>query len=145
MEEKCLAAFESGRKEESLLLLQQLEDPRKVKDKDNWTLLHFAASNGWRDIVKLLVTRYSCDINSKSDLEHTPIYYASSSGRTDVVKYLCSTGKCDLRSSLSIARLYGHDDIVKFISDQLEDPSTIACKLNYVCQLHNSLCLYLVV
>ena len=135
MEGRCLDAFDSGNKEEAVLLLNDVQDPKKVKDIYGRTLLHHAAGNGWTDIVELLITKYRFDVNCGNVNNHTPVLYASVNGRLDVIKYLCNTGKCDLfiknrvgDTPLDLARQWGHHEIVEFITNAVTTTSTLTCK-----------------
>ena len=61
MEKECLYAFDSGKKEEALKLLQKLKrsNPETIRDsrygRPGRTLVHHAAYNDWEDACKLLV------------------------------------------------------------------------------------------
>ena len=144
MADKCYDAFDRGDKEEALRLLKVVKDPREVKGNNGWTLLHHAATNGWTDIVELLITKYNFDVNSVDDYDctplhlacDTPIYDASDNiyGQLNVVKCLCNTGKCDLfikdylgRTPLDIARLLGRHEIVEYLTN-IVSTSTLTCK-----------------
>ena len=67
----------NSRREEALRLLKQVKDPRTVKSKKNFTLLHCAPYHGWLDVVKQL-------INDHHHLDYTD---------DNVVLYL-RTGEC---------------------------------------------------
>ena len=73
MEDSCYDAFVSGNKEEACRL-ELIKDPRKVKDSDGWTLLHWAAIRGWTDIMELLITKYKCDVNCGNVINQTPVH-----------------------------------------------------------------------
>ena len=135
MEGRCLDAFASNNKPDALRLLKVIKDPREVKGSYGWTLLHWAAGNGWTDVVELLVSEYKFDVNCRNVDNSTPVYEASYRGHLDVVKYLYNTGKCDLfiktelgETPLDIARLNGYHEIVEFISNVLTTTSTLTCK-----------------
>ena len=85
---KCYDAFDHGRKEEALRLLKQVKDPHTVKNKNNFTILHCAAHNGWLDVVKELIIEYQFDPDCKDNDGYTPFRTASNSGKQDVVEYL---------------------------------------------------------
>ena len=134
MEGRCLDAFSAGDKEESLRLLKVIKDPRQVKNKDGFTLLHLAAQNGWTDVVELLVTKYNYDVNSGDYYNRTPVSLASSLGHLDIVKCLYNTGKCDLfmksrfgDTPLDVARSFGHHEIVEYLTNVMTT-STLTCK-----------------
>ena len=88
VETKCYDAFNNGRQEEALRLLKQVEDPRTVKSKNNFTILHCAAYRGWLDVVKELITEHQFDADCKDDDGNTPLSKARSNGQQPVVDYL---------------------------------------------------------
>ena len=87
-ETKCYDAFNKGRMEEALRLLKQVKDPRTVKSKNNFTLLHCAAYHGWLDVVKELITEYQFDAECEDDDGNTPLSKATSNRKHHVVDYL---------------------------------------------------------
>ena len=134
LDRKCLDAFTNSKRKESLRLLQQIEHPNRLKNTVDRTLLHFAAQHGWLDIVELLVTKYSCDVDSKDAYSKTPVFLATLNGRLDVVKYLATSCKCDLtiaddngETPLSEARRHKYKDLVKFLTGEL-DSNSKPCK-----------------
>ena len=104
MEEECLDAFESGKKEQALKLLPKLSNPETVRVSctymllfctgmckmkiSDWTLLHQAAWYGWEDVCKLLVEKYNCDPTAVDDHGTRPLHVACRSGSETSVKYL---------------------------------------------------------
>ena len=57
--QQCLRAFVDGNYDESLSLIDQVEEPHKIKDdKYGATLLHWAAARGWLKIVQQLLDKY---------------------------------------------------------------------------------------
>ena len=135
LDRKCLDAFTNSKRKESLRLLQQIEHPNRLKNTVDRTLLHFAAQHGWLDIVELLVTKYSCDVDSKDAYSKTPVFLATLNGHLDVVKYLSTSCKCDLtitdqngETPLSKARRHKYKDLVKFLTGEL-DSNSKPCKL----------------
>ena len=137
LEKQCCEAFYSLRKEEGLELLEQLDDPKSVRHENGWTLLHFAAYQGWLDVVKLLTTKYKCDVNITSISNNkTPVFIASREGHLNVVKYLRTVCNCDMtikskggNNPLSIARKRRRNHIVKYLTNpDLESPTTLTCK-----------------
>ena len=135
LEKQCCEAFYSLRKEEGLELLEQLDDPKSVRHENGWTLLHFAAYQGWLDVVELLTTKYKCDVNVTSSNNYkTPVFIASREGHLSVVKYLHTVCKCDMtiksrggNDPLSIARKGRRNHIVEYLTN-LELPNTLTCK-----------------
>jgi len=59
-----------------------------------WTPLHFAASAGHKEIVKLLVSKVA-DANTKVEHGFTPLHYASWYGHKEVVELLIGKGGAD--------------------------------------------------
>ena len=88
VETQCYDAFSYGREEEALRLLKQVKDPRTVKSKRNFTLLHCAAYHGWLDVVKELITEHQFDADCVDDVGNTPLSKARNNGKQHVVDYL---------------------------------------------------------
>ena len=88
VETKCYDAFNHGRMEEALRLLKQVKDPRTVKSKNNFTILHCAAYHGWLDVVKELIIEYQFDAECEDDDGNTPLSKARSNGKHHIVDYL---------------------------------------------------------
>ena len=88
VETQCYDAFSYGREEEALKLLKQVEDPRKVKNKNNFILLHCAAHYGWLDIVKELITEHQFNPECEDKDGNTPLSKARNNGKQHVVDYL---------------------------------------------------------
>ena len=123
---KCYDAFNHGRMEEALRLLKQVKDPRTVKSKNNYTLLHCAAFHGWLDVVKELIIEYQFNAECENDNGNTPLSKAKSNRKRHVVDYLekvigtfvvdfCSyilyrivLIVCRLDPTIPICRLLGH-------------------------------------
>ena len=132
MEKKCLKAFKDGTEENCRLLLAKVEHPSKVREKDSsYTLLHYAAKRGMLDIVKLLVTKYHCNVMSQNAFGYTPVLLATMSRHLDIVKYLskCNPDCLDIstlndedviRTPLSEANDCGYTEIAEFIANELE-------------------------
>ena len=85
---KCYEAFNYGRQEEALRLLKQVKDPRTVKSKNNFTILHCAAYHGWLDVVKQLINEHHFDPDCKDNDGNTPLSKARGNGKQSVVDYL---------------------------------------------------------
>ena len=88
VETKCYDAFNYGRMEEALRLLKQVKDPRTVKSKNNFTILHCAAYHGWLDVVKELIIEHQFNPNCEDKDGNTPLSKATSNGKVTVVAYL---------------------------------------------------------
>ena len=134
LEKQCYEAFYSCSRKEGLELLEQLDDPKSVKDSNGWTLLHCAAYHGWLDVVELLTTKYECDVNITSISNNkTPVFIASREGHWSVVKYLRTVCNCDMtiksrggNDPLSIARKKRHINIVEYLTNL--DATALTCK-----------------
>ena len=88
VETKCYDAFNYGRREEALTLLKQVKDPRTVKSKNDFTLLHCAAYHGWLDVVKKMITEHQFNPECEDKNGNTPLSKARSNGKHTVVDYL---------------------------------------------------------
>ena len=88
VETRCYDAFNYGRREEALRLLKQVKDPRTVKSKSNFTLLHCAAYHGWLDVVKELINEHQFKPDCKDFDGNTPLSKARGNGKDHVVDYL---------------------------------------------------------
>ena len=88
VEMKCYDAFNEGRQEEAVTLMKQVKDPRTVKSKSNFTVLHYAAYHGWLDIVKELITEHQFNPDCEDKDGNTPLSKARSNGKQPVVDYL---------------------------------------------------------
>ena len=95
-EKCCLKAFYEGRKD-SYQFLTELPYrlvPR-LRNDDGYTLLHYAAKWGWLDIVKLLVEKYHCSIDTCGDnlpgMHNHPydsLSFAIAFGHGDITEYM---------------------------------------------------------
>ena len=109
-------------------------------------LLHLAARNGWLDIVKDLIIKYKCDINSKSSYGHTPLHYAVINNHLEVVRYFINEQNCDPMTKddygntpIHFACLYDNLLIVQYLISEVRcDPSCVNkynnTSLHYACQ-----------
>ena len=88
VDRECYDAFNYGSLEEALRLLKQIKNPRTVKNKNNFTLLHCAAYHGWLDVVKQLISEHQFDPDCADDDGNTPLSKARSNGKQSVVDYL---------------------------------------------------------
>ena len=93
---QLLSAFDyPGDKEKVLSLLPVVSDPAGIRDSNNSTLLHCAASNGWTDVCRLLVEQYQVDPHCRDSYGWTALHYASVYNYLDIVQYLVSSVCCD--------------------------------------------------
>jgi ankyrin repeat protein len=81
-------------------LMKWCPDLINVAKKDGLTPLHVAAANGYTDIVSLLASHPSCDINMKDSDNLTPLHIAAHEGYPVMVERLVGFG-ADLNSSSS--------------------------------------------
>ena len=88
LDKKCYDAFNYNIREEALRLLKQVKNPRTVKSKNNFTILHCAAFHGWLDGVKQLIIEHQFDADCEDDDGNTPLSKAKSNGKQTVVDYL---------------------------------------------------------
>ena len=90
IDDQCYDAFNSqyGTQYEAFRLLKQVKDPRTVKSKNNFTLLHCAAYNGWLDVVKELIIEYQFDPDCKDNDGNTLLSVAGQ--HQHVVDYLAT-------------------------------------------------------
>ena len=68
--------------------MKKVKNPRTVKSKRNFTLLHCAAFHGWLDVVKELITEHQFDAYCEDDVGNTPLSKARSNKKQHVVDYL---------------------------------------------------------
>ena len=88
LETKCFDAFKSGKREEALRLLKEIDDPHAVKSNDNFTILHCAAYNGWLSVVKEMINDHKFEPDYMDDDGNTPLMIAKSNSKQPVVNYL---------------------------------------------------------
>ena len=93
--QQCLRAFVDGNYDESLSLIDQVEEPHELSDKYGATLLHLAATSGWLNIVQQLLDKYEFHPMCKSNNGATPLHDACYNGHLNVVQYLVTECKCD--------------------------------------------------
>ena len=90
------------------------------KDKDDRTMLHYAASAGNMDIIKYLV-RMECDIQPKDKWGQTPLHEACENGHLNFVKYLLDEQECNPahqdnngESAIHLVAKSGNLDLLKY-------------------------------
>ena len=110
-----------------------------AKDNDGWTALHWAAMNGHKDVVALLLDRMDPDLIAAKDNDGwTALHCAAMNGHKDVVALLLDRMDPDLiaatdndgRTALHWAAQNGHKDVVALLLDRMEGAS-IAAKDSY--------------
>jgi uncharacterized protein len=72
------------------------------RDNDGWTALHYAAFNGKKDVVELLLAN-TADVSAKDNVGRTPLHAAASTGHEDVVELLLAN-KADVNAKATTAR-----------------------------------------
>ena len=114
----------------ALDLLSSLPSLSTVKDKDKFTLLHYACYNGWFRVTKVLIEKLY-DPKAENVDGSTPLYFACRSGNLELVKYLINIYNCDPKMSnktglvpLHNAALGGHTSIVNYLVEEKECSST---------------------
>lgn len=100
------------------LVRVMVEDRQVEINKTGWTPLHYAATNGHLDIVKLLLD-HSAYVDAESPNKTTPLMMAARGGHIEVVKLLLDEG-ADLRlknqqnmTAIDFAERYQHPEIAE--------------------------------
>ena len=88
VDDQCFEAFKHGRKEEALRLLKKIDDPRTVKDSNDFNILHCAAYHGWLSVVKELIEDHQFNPDCMDDDGYTPLMKAKSNEKQPVVDHL---------------------------------------------------------
>ncbi|KFY17886.1 hypothetical protein V492_00310, partial [Pseudogymnoascus sp. VKM F-4246] len=103
-----------------------LENQTEVNVKDGYdqTPLSWAAKNGHKAVVQLLLSTAGVDADSKGTYSLTPLSWAAKKGHETVVKLLLDTGKVDAdakdetdQTPLLWAAKKGHEAVVKLLLD----------------------------
>jgi len=91
------------------------------KSGDRRTPLHWAASKGYNDIVRLLQGEFSMDVNAKNLSGLTPLHLAAENGDVEVVKQLLCLG-ADVYSNdnhnrmpIHLADANGHFEVARIL------------------------------
>jgi len=71
-------------------LLSDENYPLIVDREKKITAIHIASMHGHLDLIKMLVDKYSDNINGKDSMNRTPLYFACMNGHEETVKYLAS-------------------------------------------------------
>ncbi|WP_264682379.1 MULTISPECIES: ankyrin repeat domain-containing protein [unclassified Wolbachia] len=97
----------------------------EAKDNDGWTLLHYAAWKGRKEIVEFLVDEEEANINAKANGDSKkPIHAAAKAGHKEIVEFFLSKGigvddaDNDKWTPLHYAAGRDHIMVVKFLADQ---------------------------
>jgi hypothetical protein len=103
--------------------LEEGTDPN-IRDRDDNTPLHFAASKGCAEVAKLLL-RHGADPNVQDKRGQTPLHDAASKGHVDVARLLLEHGadpsirNRDGKTPLDLARESGHREVASLIEGWL--------------------------
>ena len=129
--QQCLRAFVDGNYDESLSLIDQVEEPHKLKDdKYGATLLHWAATKGWLNIVQHLLDKYEFQPMCKSNNGYTPLHSASENGHLNVLHYLITESKCDVmcetNNGSTPLHVAGHSSVIQYLITE--------CKCDPMCK-----------
>lgn len=97
----------------------------EAKDDDGWTLLHYAAWKGRKEIVKFLVNEKKANINARINSDgKKPIHAAAKKGYKEIVEFFLSKGigvddaDNDKWTSLHYAAAYNHLELCEFLLGQ---------------------------
>ncbi|KAL1694058.1 ankyrin repeat protein, partial [Schizophyllum commune] len=120
-----LAASQSGHLELVRLLINKLgadvHEVSKLKGRDQWTPLHYAACFGNHDVAALLLD-HNALVDKHDAVGMAPLHYAASHGQTSTVELLLSRG-ADVNGvaakdgwcALHYAADNGHLDVIKVL------------------------------
>jgi len=137
-----LLAAEEGDLDEVRKLLnkdihQDLVADLNHKGLDQWTALHFAASEGRLEVVKELITKPDIEKQPHSSLLRTPLHMACMRGFTKVARVLILNGAdkdvkdFDENTPLHCASEFGHIECIIFLIKEAEVNPTIKNKFGY--------------
>ena len=109
--------------EEIIKSLPKRSKSPDLKDSYGRTALSYAAENGHKMLVKLLLATSKVDANTQDERGRSPLSYAAANGHAAVVKLLLGKGGVDAdlkdtrysRTPLSYAAEYGHEVVVKLL------------------------------
>ena len=120
------------------------------------TPLYYAALHGHREMIKVLINEFACNVNIKGEYENSLVHAACWNGHFDCVRMLVTEFGCDPMernvhndSPVHIAAQFGHESIIKLLVGEFNcststrgqygwTPLHFACKgghTNVVCQL----------
>ena len=133
---KCWRAFKNGEKEEAIRLLAFVNNPRRLKDNDHTTILHWACYHGWIDIVMKLINEYQFHLKYRDCYNNTPLHYACSQNRNlHIKRYLINECRCDPmiknrsdNTPLHNACRYGDIEMVQYLIGECQ--CDLMCKNN---------------
>ena len=121
--EELLDAVQYGEFDRVKSGLSQGLNPNYSEPESDYSLINWAAQEGYADIVKLLV-QFGADVEG-GDTEMPALYNAAANGKLDVIAALIECGaevnrgdKQHLGTALSNAAAWGRDDIVHLLIDK---------------------------
>lgn len=140
--QEFLQAAESGSLEEVHKLLdktihQDLVADLNTKGLDQWTALHFAASEGRVEVVKELISRPEIEKEPQSSINRTPLHLACMRGHTAIVRVLINAGSdknskdFDEYTPLHFASEFGHFETIIYLVKEAEANPMLKNKFGY--------------
>lgn len=99
-----------------------------TRNNDNlWSILMCAIANNKIEIVQRLLNRPGTDVNTKDDLQRTPLHIAAEYGRSQIFGLLLERAEIQINSKdhlgwtpLIKACFFGNDTIVKMLIDRVD-------------------------
>ncbi|TNK94291.1 hypothetical protein OUY_02205 [Wolbachia endosymbiont of Leptopilina clavipes] len=121
----------------------------EAKDNNGWTLLHYAASKGHKEIIEFLVNEKKANINARTTSDSKkPIHVAAKEGYQEIVDFFLGKrmrvddADNDKWTPLHYAAAYNHLELSKFLVGQRANieaknkdnktPLDLACKRNHM-------------
>jgi ankyrin repeat protein len=106
----------------STKLIQSRVPEVKMASRDYWVHSAWAAENGNKIVLELLLSTGKVDVNAKDEYGFIPLMWAAQNGHTEIVKLLLSTRNVDVKvkddgglTPLTVAVREGHKDIFKLL------------------------------
>ena len=104
---------------------EQVEVAKEVKDKDDWTPLHYACANNRPNIVEYLIEKQYVDKEAKNVYNETPLHSACVHGHLNIVEYLIEKQHVNKEAKdeggcipLHFACANGHLNVVDYLIEQ---------------------------
>jgi ankyrin repeat protein len=101
--------------------LKDLVADINTKGLDNWTALHFAANEGYLEIVKELLTHSDIEKEPLSTILRAPLHLAASRGHTNIARALIQSGAdknvkdFDENTPMHHASEFGHMECIIYL------------------------------
>jgi len=108
-------------------ILEKDENAVYSRDKDKDTPLHYAASQGSKEIATLLIQK-GASLNAQNYQGYTPLHWAAHHDNVDIIKSMISKGaKLNVQNLWSMTELHtaiwrGNIHVVEYLLDQGSDP-----------------------